>query len=307
VEQPVEMTDTHPQIELHAPDGMAAAFVPSLAMLGCSLTAGGTELLEQRSGVAAYAERGSTMGIPLLHPWANRIAEPSYTVAGREVRVDMSSPLVHTDGNGLAIHGCHPAAMPFAVAEQAENSLTAVLDTAAAPAVLELFPFPHRLTMEARLEPGRLRLTTTLEATGDVPVPVAFGHHPYLRLPDVPRDEWRISLPEMARLELDDRMIPTGRRLPRDLDPGPLGSRDLDDAFAEVADGAEFAVEGRGRTITVHFVEGYRFAQVYSPRDTSLICFEPMTAPGNALRSGDGLQLLEPGERHRGSFAVHIG
>jgi galactose mutarotase-like enzyme len=297
----------HPAHTIRSPGGeLEAAFVPSLAMLGCSLAADGTELLDQRGGVEAYAEHGSTMGIPLLHPWANRLAEPSYRVGDREVAVDTASPLVHTDGNGLAIHGCHPAAMPFAIAKSGDHELTAVLDTTAAPAVLELFPFPHRLTMEARLDGRELRLTTTLEAGGDVPVPVAFGHHPYLRLPGLPRDEWRITLPDMSRLKLDRLMIPTGRRLPRGLDDGPLGGRDLDDAFADVADGATFSVEGGGRRITVRFLEGYRFAQVYSPRDSSLICFEPMTAPGNALRSGDGLQLLAPGQTHCGSFVIEV-
>ena len=297
----------YPATTLRSPDGrLEAAFVPSLAMLGSSLTADGAQLLDLRGGVEAYAEHGSTMGIPLLHPWANRLAEPGYRVGDRDVAVDTASPLVHTDGNGLAIHGCHPAAVPFAIADHDEAGLVAVLDTAAAPAVLELFPFPHRLTMEARLDGPALRITTTLEATGDSAVPVAFGHHPYLHLPDAPRDDWQISLPEMSRLELDGLMIPTGRRLPRDLDPGPLADRDLDDAFADVADGAAFAVAGGGRTITVRFLEGYRFAQVYSPRGSSLICFEPMTAPGNALRSGDGLQVLEPGQSHRGSFAIEI-
>ena len=297
----------HPETRIRSADGaLEAAFVPSLAMLGSSLTAGGAQLVDQRGGVEAYAERGSTMGIPLLHPWANRIARPEYRVGEHEVRVDIASPLVHTDGNGLAIHGCHPAAMPFAIADHDDAGLTAVLDTAVAPSVLELFPFPHRLTMEARLDGSALRITSTLEATGDAAVPVAFGHHPYLHLPDIPRDEWEISLPEMARLELDELMIPTGRRLPRDLEPGPLGGRDLDDAFADVADGATFAVSGGGRTITVRFLEGYRFAQVYSPRGSSLICFEPMTAPGNALRSADGLQVLEPGQSHRGSFAIEV-
>lgn len=299
------MTGEHPAIELRSDDGLAAEFVPSLAMLGSSLTDDGEQLLDRRGGVEAYADRGATMGIPLLHPWANRIAEPRYAVAGREVEVDMSSGLVHTDGNGLAIHGCHPAAMPFAVAEHDRSRLVALLDTAAAPAVLELFPFPHRLTMEAVLDGRALTITSTLEATGESPVPVAFGHHPYLQVPGA-RDDWVMELPEMARLDLDELMIPTGRRLPRGLDPGPLAGRDLDDAFAELADGATFSVSGGGRTITVRFLEGYRFGQVYSPRDQQLICFEPMTAPGNALRSGDGLQVLRPGEQHRGVFAIEL-
>ena len=31
-----------------------------------------------------------------------------------------------------------------------------------------------------------------------------------------------------------------------------------------------------------------------------------MSAPANALRSGEGLRLLAPGERHRASFSVAV-
>ena len=59
-------------VELRSPE-LTAAFVPDLNMIGCSLEHRGEELLGQRGGLAAYAERGSSMGIPLLHPWANRL------------------------------------------------------------------------------------------------------------------------------------------------------------------------------------------------------------------------------------------
>ena len=36
------------------------------------------------------------------------------------------------------------------------------------------------------------------------------------------------------------------------------------------------------------------------------ICFEPMTAPANALRSGMGLRVLAPGERYRARFGVRV-
>jgi galactose mutarotase-like enzyme len=42
-------------------------------MVCCSLRHRGDELLGQRRGLAAYAATGSTMGIPFLHPWANRL------------------------------------------------------------------------------------------------------------------------------------------------------------------------------------------------------------------------------------------
>ncbi len=74
-------------------------------MLCSSLRHRGDELLAQNAGVAAYAERGKTMGIPLLYPWANRLAGFSYSVAGRTVEVPHDPTLIALDGNGLAIHG----------------------------------------------------------------------------------------------------------------------------------------------------------------------------------------------------------
>ena len=68
-----------------------------------------------------------------------------------------------------------------------------------------------------------------------------------------------------------------------------------------------FSVAGGGRRIEVTFARGYPCAQVFAPAGEQFICFEPMTAPANALRSGDGLRLLAPGERFAASFTVAVG
>ena len=36
------------------------------------------------------------------------------------------------------------------------------------------------------------------------------------------------------------------------------------------------------------------------------ICFEPMTAPTNALNSGDGLTVIAPGESYRAAFRIGL-
>ena len=62
-----------------------ASFVPGAGMLCSSLRHRGEELLAQNAGIAVYARDGATMGVPLLYPWANRLAEFDYTVAGKTV------------------------------------------------------------------------------------------------------------------------------------------------------------------------------------------------------------------------------
>ena len=56
----------------------------------------------------------------------------------------------------------------------------------------------------------------------------------------------------------------------------------------------------------MEFLGGYSYAQVFAPAGQEFICFEPMTAPTNALNSGDGLTVLEPGESYRAAFRIAL-
>jgi galactose mutarotase-like enzyme len=183
--------------------------------------------------------------------------------------------------------------------------LTAGFDSDRHPQLSEVVPFRHRLEVDARLSGRSLAIRTTLTAL-DEPVPVSFGYHPYLQLPGVPRERLRIAVPLTTWLPLDERMIPTGDREPGRIEDGELGERRFDDAFADVSEGTRFTVAGGGRTIAVTFTEGYGFAQLFAPPDQDLICFEPMTAPTNALVDGRGLRVLAPGESHTGGFSITV-
>jgi aldose 1-epimerase len=306
----LSMRDEHPTRVLVAGDGLTRAeFAPGLGMVCCSLTHRGEELLGQRSGLRAYAERGSTMGIPLLHPWANRLAGPRYVAAGREVELDLGSPLLHLDDNGLPIHGALARYLPFRVtmhsASATEAHLTAGFDSDRNPQLSEVFPFRHRLEVDARLSGPSLAIRTTLTALNE-PVPVSFGYHPYLQLPGLPRERWRIEVPPITLLPLDERMIPTGAREPALIEDGELGARSFDDALADVSDGTRLTLAGGGHTIAVTFTKGYGFAQLFAPLEQDVVCFEPMTAPANALVDGRGLRVLAPGESHTGGFSIAV-
>jgi aldose 1-epimerase len=66
-------------------------------------------------------------------------------------------------------------------------------------------------------------------------------------------------------------------------------------------------VRGAGRTVTVAFLEGYSFAQVYAPEGSDFICYEPMTAPTNAIASGDSLTRVRPGDAYTAAFRIGVG
>src|SRR4249920_4179719 len=78
---------------------LEAIFLPGHGMLGASLRHRGVEMLRRVGDLDAAAANGSTAGIPLLHPWANRLAGSRYRAAGREVNLDPSSRLLHLDAH----------------------------------------------------------------------------------------------------------------------------------------------------------------------------------------------------------------
>jgi galactose mutarotase-like enzyme len=295
----VRLADTEAAVDV--------TFLPGLGMLGASLRHRGSEVLGRADNLERYAREGSTMGIPLLHPWANRLAGTRYEAAGRVIDLDPGSPLLHLDGNGLPIHGVVGAALSWRVLEEGSNGTAARVRAAlgfASEDLRAVFPFPHALEVEAVLDGDGVTVRTELAAEA-VPVPVSFGYHPYVTLPDVPRDAWHVELPSMRRLALDERGIPTGVEEPFAGLDGPL-DRGYDDGFAGLPEHPTFSVEGGGRHIQVDLLEGYPFAQVFAPEAADFICFEPMTAPTNALVSGAGLRVLEARARFSAAFRVAV-
>jgi aldose 1-epimerase len=284
-----------------------AHFVPDANMLCHSLTRRGVELLHAGHGVAAYAQRGKTMGIPLLHPWANRLSRPGYAASGHEVTLPPPEGRYALDPNGLPIHGALPGLLRWQLAETgARDRISAHLDWSA-PELMELFPFAHELRVDAVAGDAGLELVTTLRATGADAVPVSFGYHPYLRPPgDAARADWQVSLGASERLVLDERMIPTGATEPLEPRRFALDSLSWDDGLAGLTSPPEFSVSAGAQTITVTFDDGYGYAQVFAPAGQDFICFEPMTAPTNALVDGHALTLVAPGEEYRAAFSIAV-
>jgi len=297
---------------LASADGeLEAAFVPAAGMVGCSLQHRGEELLGQRGGLATYVADRTTMGIPLLYPWANRLSSRQFSVAGREVDLDAASERVASDPHGLPIHGLLAGARGWSVerheAVDGGGALAAVFEFGVDRELLHAFPFPHEVAIEVTLVEATLRVETTVRASADSDVPVAFGYHPYLRLPDVPRADWVIEAPVTEQIEVDDRMIPTGGRRPVRIERGPLGARTFDDGYLAPANSAAMTLTGGGRRLEVSLGEGYPYTQVYAPADDEVVAFEPMTAPTNMLVDGGAeLTVVPAGGSHGAEFTIRV-
>jgi len=306
-----------------AAEGLQATFLPGLGMVATSLQFEGDEYLSF-GGTEGYAQ-GHTTGIPILHPWANRLRSTTYKAAGASVDLSHSQAW-HPDGNGLPIHGVLTAESGWQVLRVAADAKAAAVvarfDFADRDDLMTAFPFAHVVEVEARVERilpaprgrsglprARLVIATTVRATGRRRVPVAFGWHPYLRLPGMKRADTRLVLPGRDHLVLDEQQLPTGASNREAAEHDPLGKRTFDDAYRLGRD-RRLALEGGGRRLTVEFDRNYPWAQVYAPVPTSpsnwFVCLEPMTAPVGAL-STDETPFVAPGGQFTARFSVSIG
>lgn len=284
---------------------MTSTFVPVAGMVGTSLADDGIEFLGQRRGLAAYVTSGKTMGIPILYPWANRLSASKYGINGAVVSLTAGTGGVRTDQHGVPIHGVLGAYPGWLVTARTEHKLTAVLDFGGQPRLLASFPFPHVLTQDVTLEDRTLTIETTVMPTTAASVPLCFGYHPYLRIPDVPREEWKLTTPNMRHLPVDNWGIPTGEHEDWNGATEPLKTVQYDDGFDQVPAGAVFALEGGDRRIEVKFEKGYPAAQLFAPSNDDVMGIEPMAAPTDALRRGN-YRFAVAGKPETARFSIKV-
>lgn len=293
-------------VTLHDPSSpLSATFVVNAGMVATSLCDDGVELLGQRRGLDAYVSTGRTMGIPILYPWANRLSGNSYPVDGGVVTLKPGTGGVRMDQHGVPIHGVLAAYSGWKVTTRLESRLTAELDYAGRPGLLASFPFPHTVTLDIELADRTLTVTTTITPISSSAVPLCFGFHPYLQIPEVPRPEWQIETPRMRHRPVNAWGIPTGESTEVAESTQQLGDKFFDDGYADVAPGSVFAVSGGDRRIEVCFQEGYTAAQIFAPGDEDVICFEPMAAPTDALNRGN-YRRAEPGAPATTKFTITV-
>lgn len=294
--------------------------VPELAMLGTSVRYEGREHVVLRHDLDGYAV-GHTTGVPLLHPWANRLPGDEVPVAGTDVTLSLAdAPHVSRDPSGLPMHGTCTATDGFCISwlevepDGDGAVLEAVLPFDQHPELLATFPFPHQLRVRWEvLDAGhpeggpvpQVRLTTAVVATGDEPVPVAFGWHPYLRLPGVPREQWRLVLPEREHLLLDHRQLPDGEEEYEPAEADLLGDRTFDDAY-RLGTRRQLGLMAGERFVSLALDAGYGYAQVYAPAGEELVALEPMTAPVAGLATGEH-PWAHPGRAFSATVAITCG
>lgn len=284
--------------------GSTSATVTQLAAALREFTVDGVHLAETYPETALPP---SGCGI-VLAPWPNRVADGRWRLDGVEQQLDITEP-----ARGNALHGL----LRFTGYRLIEHAADSV-ELGATIFPQHGYPFRVETTVRYTVTDGALHVTHGARNDGDARAPIAFGTHPFLTIGDADPDELVLTVHADTRFDVDDRLNPLAEVAvdgDYDLRQGRLVRElQLDTAF-----GGVHTIDGVSASLTapdgraVHLVQdsAHGYVQVYTTttfpkrsggaglRDGEpglAVAVEPMTAPPDALNSGEGLKWLEAGE-----------
>jgi galactose mutarotase-like enzyme len=249
----------------------------------------------------------------VLAPWPNRLGDGRYKFGGRTLQAALDEP-----ERANAIHGT-VRWLPWRLDGHLQNVVALVCAIHPTPG----YPYSISLRVEYRLARDGLTVSSVATNTGTETAPFGLGFHPYVRAGSGSIDTSVLRLPASERLVLDDRGLPTGDVRPVagtefDFTRGRIiGATRLDTAYRALERDA-----GGLAWSTLEDAESSRVvAQWVDERFSHLMCYtgdmlasenerrravaiEPMTCAPDALRSGGGLIVLEPGQQWEGTWGL---
>ena len=235
-----------------------------------------------------------------LLPWPNRVKDGRYNWDGHDQQLPLTEPEKRN-----AIHGLTRWAN-WELIELTSDFIHLRHRLHAQTG----WPFLLRCDLHYSLGQDGLTAHTTVTNLGNQPSPLAAGAHPYLSAGGALIDDCELAVPAETFLPTDERGIPTGRlpvagtdhdfRLSR-----RLGSMQIDETYTDIhRDDADRAVvklaRPDGTTVQLWAGEGYPHFEIFTGdtltpgRRRRGLGVEPMTAPPNALATGEDLLTLQP-------------
>lgn len=240
----------------------------------------------------------------ILFPFPNRLRDGVFTWHGREYSFPINNAATSNAIHGFVRHESFQVEKIETTSEMARITSRFVAE-GKHPA----YPFPFTLdTTFAMTAHAEFIATFAVTNQHIESIPVGLGWHPYFRLA-ARADEHSLQLPPCERVEIDARMIPTGKRVPYTdfQDERLLGDTQLDTCFAALPPESivRAKLRAQGHTLTLEAPrDRFPFFQVFTPPARNSIAIEPMTCNVDAFHNREGLVELAPGEHWTVNFKI---
>ncbi|MCF7843531.1 hypothetical protein K9M47_01390 [Candidatus Gracilibacteria bacterium] len=244
----------------------------------------------------------------ILVPFPNRVRAGSYDFNGEHYQLPINFP-----GEGHAIHGLvYDKSFEIITTDIAEKGLLTVRYRYNGS--IEGYPFPCTVKYVFSIEDNNFSCSISVVNDGEKTLPFGVGWHPYFILgSDV--DNLYLKLPNVASIEVDEKMIPTGKKDNmndfENLDQTHDTQFDTGFEILNINEVAATKIYNPANNLTLESwqktgINGFNYIQVFTPPGRKSIAVEPMTCPADAFNSKESLIELPPQEDWSGSFGVRI-
>jgi len=241
-----------------------------------------------------------------LYPFVNRLKDGCYVHNGKRFQFALNEPAL-----GNSLHGFLYKQRPRVEQERSSQQEAEVTLVWRYAGDVPAYPFAAEVRLHCHLHSEHgLTLSFTVKNLHHQPVPLAIGWHPFFTLGQKLDELW-LQLPPVNRIEVNERLLPTGasRRFDRFDQATAIGDLGLDDCMELLDTGQERASTllcspktGQGIEIWQMTAE-YPYLQVFTPPDRLSIAIEPVSGGINCFNTGRHLRLLGSDE----VFAARCG
>jgi len=155
------------------------------------------------------------------------------------------------------------------------------------PETLLAYPFQFLLSMEVRLAPSALEISTTVTNRSQEPMPFSFGLHPYFNLSSLDGVRFE-GLPDQCLNHLNMAPAATAEQMEC--------LADGIDLLVRPSGPVRLVDEAAGATLELQLSHPLDLVVLWTEPPRPMVCIEPWSGPRQALLSGDRKIELTPGE-----------
>ena len=245
-----------------------------------------------------------------MFPFPNRIKDGKYKFNNNEFQL----PINHVKENH-AIHGFVFNKKFKIVETKIEDHFASVTLKYIYKGEITGYPFEFEITIINSLIDGEgFKCQTDVKNIGKLDMIMGDGWHPYLKF-DKKVNDLFLTIPESDRIEVDDRMIPTGNIIDYNdfAVSSKIGDTSFDTGFYiknqnEICKTEIYNPEADIKLIISQETGGnkYNYLQIYIPPSRDSIAIEPMTCNTNAFNNKQGLITFKPNEQFEAWYGVQL-
>ncbi|EAZ90550.1 aldose epimerase family protein [Crocosphaera chwakensis] len=213
-------------------------------------------------------------GVPILFPICGDLPDNVYVYDNKAY---------HLKQHGLARN------FPWEVTEQSTDSCCKLtLSLKSNEETLKMYPFEFELRLMYELKGKTLKIYQEYINKSDKVMPFSFGLHPYFLVKD--KEQMVLDIPASSYQVKDTKEI-----IPYD------GNFDFNEEEIDVAlkslkrPSASIQDRARGLKVTLKWSDEYSTMVFWTLKGKEYVCFEPWSAPRNAISTGENITELEPG------------